>query len=283
VSGYAISVLTMTGINVILALSLNMITGFCGQISLGHAAFYGIGAYATALAVISQAPLALALVLGALLAGAGGFLVGLMSLRVRHDFLAITTIAIGFLFLGVVRKMSITGGELGISGIPASGLGELGDVVLAVSLAGATALLSLYLGRNWTGFAFQSVASDEVAAHSIGINVAAYKLTAFVIGTALAGLAGGLYANFTRFIVPDAFGLGVSVLALCMVVVGGIGSTIGVICGAILLTVFPEVFRFTGDYRLLMYGALLIVVMMFGPGGLAGLANAVVRRVGGRS
>jgi branched-chain amino acid transport system permease protein len=274
-SSYLIGLFTVAGINVILALSLNLITGFCGQVSLGHAAFYGVGAYATALLLLAGLPLLPVLIISALLAGLVGVAVGLTSLRVKDDFLAITTMAVGFLFLGVVRKLPMVGGELGLSGIPASGFGEGGDAILVLAMAAATTALSLYLDRNWTGFAFQAVASDDGAARAVGINVGAYKLVAFGIGTALAGLAGGLYTNFVRFIVPDTFGFSVSVLALCMVVVGGIGSTFGVICGAILLTIFPEVFRFTGDYRLLVYGTLLIAVMMFGPGGLAGLAKSI--------
>lgn len=280
-SSYFIGLVSISGINVILALSLNMITGFCGQVSLGHAAFYGVGAYTTALLLLAGMPLLLALPISAFAAGVAGVIVGLTSLRVKHDFLAITTMAVGFLFLGVVRKLSLVGGELGISGIPASGFGEQGDAVLVLAFALATVGLSFYLGRNWTGFAFQAVAADDSAARAIGINVGAYKLVAFGIGTALAGLAGGLYTNFVRFIAPDTFSFGVSVLALCMVVVGGIGSTPGAVCGAILLTIFPEVFRFTGNYRLLVYGVLLIVVMMFGPAGLAGFAKSL-RSTGSR-
>ena len=282
-SSYIVGLVTIAGINIILALSLNIITGFCGQVSLGHAAFYGIGAYATALLLLAGVPLLFALLMSAIIAGTVGVAVGLASLRVKDDFLAITTMAVGFLFLGVVRKLSIVGGELGLSGIPASGFGETGDAVLVLTAAALTAALSLYLGRNWTGFAFQAVASDDDAARAIGINVGRYKLVAFGIGTALAALAGGLYTNFVRFIVPDTFGFGVSVLALCMVVVGGIGSTFGVICGAVLLTLFPEIFRFAGDYRLLLYGVLLIVVMMFGPSGLSGLATSLFRMRGARS
>lgn len=277
-SAYLISLLSLIGIMVILALSLNFIAGFCGQISLGHAAFYGIGAYATALLTIGGVPLLLALPGAAAIAGAIGVVVGLTSLRVRHDFLAITTMAVGFLFLGVVRKSQLLGGELGISGIPASGLGPVGDAALVLACALLTVALSLYLGRNWTGFAFKSVAADEAAARAVGINVAGYKLLAFGIGTALAGLAGGLYANFARFIVPDTFGFAVSISVLAMVVVGGIGSTWGVVAGAVLLTVFPEMFRFLGDYRLLVFGALLVAVMLFNPGGLAGLVRAALRR-----
>ncbi|MBM3573739.1 MAG: branched-chain amino acid ABC transporter permease, partial [Alphaproteobacteria bacterium] len=252
------------------AACLNLITGFCGQISLGHAAFFGAGAYAAALLTKSGLPLAAALCAGALAAGAFGFVVGLASLRVRHDFLAITTMGVGFLFLGFVRKQQMLGGELGISGIPDHGLGAGGMALLAAILAGLTAALSLHTRRVWAGRAFNAIADDEDTARALGIDVMRYKLTAFVLGTLIAGLAGGVFAHFTRFIIPDAFGFTVSISILAMVIIGGIGSTWGVLVGAVVLTLLPEVFRFINDYKLLVYGGLLLLVMRFAPDGLAG-------------
>jgi branched-chain amino acid transport system permease protein len=272
-SAFEISLLTLIGINVVLALSLNLITGFCGQISLGHAAFYGTGAYCTAMLSVAGVPLALALAAAMLLAGAVGLGVGILSLRVRHDFLAITTMGVGFLFLGVVRQQEWLGGELGISNIPASGLGREGFLVLVLAAAVLVTLLSLHIKRSWMGFAFDAVADDEDTARTIGIDAAGYKLTAFAIGTALAGLAGGLYAHYTRFIIPDAFGFTVSITILAMVVVGGIGSTFGVALAAAVLTLMPEMFRFINDYKLLLFGALLLLTMRFSPQGFAGLVR----------
>ncbi len=268
---YELSLVTLVGINVILALSLNLITGFCGQISLGHAAFYGTGAYACAL--ISQAglPFYAGLAVGGVVAGALGIVVGLASLRVRHDFLAITTMGVGFLFLGIVRQQEALGGEIGLTIAPGHGLGSLGFALFVAALAAAVVWFSLYIKRSWMGFCFDAVADDEDTARLVGIDVARYKLTAFALGTAMAGVAGGLYTQYSGIIVPDASGFVVSITILAMVVVGGIGSTYGVLGATVVLTLLPLVFQFIDDYKLLLYGGLLFVVMRFFPGGLAEL------------
>jgi branched-chain amino acid transport system permease protein len=278
-SAYDISLLSVIGINVILAVSLNMISGFCGQISLGHGAFYGAGAYAAALAMVGTGNVVLALASAAIVGSLLGIVVGFASLRVRSDFLAITTIGVNFLFTGFVRKQGWLGGEMGVSGIPGSGLGAAGNAVMILLFATATIALSVYISRSWMGFAFRAVGEDEDAAATLGINVAAYKLAAFGIGTALAGLAGGLYAFFTQFITPDAFDFILSVMLMAMVVIGGIGSTWGVVVAAVGLTLLPEAIRFVNDYRLLVFGGLLVLVIRLAPGGFAGLAQAVVTRM----
>ncbi len=278
-SAYEISIISVIGINVILAVGLNMISGFCGQISIGHAAFFGAGAYAAALTMVGGggAPLAIGV---AVLAGCIlGIAVGFASLRVRTDFLAVTTIGVNFLFVGFVRKQAWLGGEMGVSGIPATGLGATGNMIMILLFAGATVALSLYVSRSWMGFAFRAVGEDEGAAATVGINVGAYKLAAFGIGTALAGLAGALYTFFTQFITVDAFDFIFSVTLMTMVVIGGIGSTWGVVVAAIGLTLLPEVFRFVNDYRLLVFGGLLVLVIRLAPGGLAGLARDLYARM----
>jgi branched-chain amino acid transport system permease protein len=275
-SAYEVSLLSVIGLNVILAVSLNMISGFCGQISLGQGAFYGAGAYATALALIGGAGTAVALGSGAVVAAVLGTIVGFASLRVRSDFLAVTTIGVNFLFTGFVRKQSWLGGEMGISNIPGSGFGSTGNMVMILLFAAATVALSFYIGRSWMGFAFRAVSQDEDAAATLGINVGAYKLAAFAIGTALAGLAGGLYAFFTQFITADTFDFILSVMLMAMVVIGGIGSTAGVVVAAILLTLLPEAIRFVNNYRLLVFGGLLVLVIRLAPGGLAGLTRRFV-------
>ncbi|HVL57947.1 MAG TPA: branched-chain amino acid ABC transporter permease [Burkholderiaceae bacterium] len=278
---YYLSVATFAALNVILALGLNLISGFCGQVSLGHAAFYGLGAYAAALCAVAGVPFAASLAAGVLVAGAFGIVVGFAALRVRQDFLAIVTMGVGFLFIGAVRKQSWLGGEFGISKIP-SPLDKSGYALLAIGAAVALLLLSLHIRRSWMGRAFGAVAQDEDAARTIGIDVAGFKIAAFLIGTAAAGFAGGIYAHMTQLIVPDAFGFVQSVTILAMVVVGGIGSTFGVVAGAVLLTLMPELFRFINDYKLLVYGGLLLAVMRFSPEGLAGLARRLVARVRNR-
>ncbi|MGH6738646.1 MAG: branched-chain amino acid ABC transporter permease, partial [Bradyrhizobium sp.] len=205
--------------------------------------------------------------------------VGFASLRVRSDFLAITTIGVNVLFTGFVRKQGWLGGEMGISGIPGSGLGAGGNMAMILLFAAATVGLSIYIGRSWMGFAFRAVGEDEAAAATLGINAATYKLAAFGIGTALAGLAGGLYTFFTQFITVDGFDFILSVMLMAMVVIGGIGSTWGVALAAVGLTLLPEVIRFVNDYRLFVFGGLLVLVIRLAPGGLAGMARAVAARV----
>lgn len=270
---YEITLLTTMSIAILFALSLNVITGFCGQVSLGHAAFYGIGAYTAALLTKAGLPMALALVPAAVLAGTVGLVVGLTALRVRHDFLAITTMGVTFLFVGIVRKQDALGGEVGISGIPAVGFGRPGLLAISVMATLLFVCLAVHIRRSWMGFAFDSIADDEDTARIIGIDVTRFKLFAFVIGTAGAGVAGGLYAHHVRFIGPDSFGFVESVTVLAMVIVGGIGSIWGVVLAAGFLSVMPFWFQFVDDYKLLLYGGLLFATMRFAPNGLAGLAD----------
>jgi branched-chain amino acid transport system permease protein len=280
-SAYVTSVLAVIGINVMLAVSLNMITGFCGQFSLGHAAFYGAGAYGAAFFAAAGSSVPLSLLVGIVVASLLGLIVGFASLRLRHDFLAVTTIGVSFLFVGFVRKQSWLGAEMGISKIPPSGLGPEGNTLLIVACAVVAIALSLYVSRSWMGFGFRAVGDDEDTARTVGIPVARYKLVAFTLGTGIAGLAGGLYSYFTQFIVPDSFGFIVSVALMAMVVIGGTGSTLGVVAAAIILTVLPEMFRFVNEYRLLIFGGLLVLVMRFAPDGLAGLGRAIAAKVRG--
>lgn len=275
---YYLSVATFAALHVILALGLNLIMGFCGQVSLGHAAFYGVGAYASALCSVAGWPFPLALLVGMLMAGALGIVTGLAALRFREDFLAIATMAIGFIFVGTARKLPWLGGEMGISKIP-SPLSKDGYAALAIGAALLFIVFSLHVRRSWMGRAFDGVAQDEVQARTIGIDVPGYKIAAFFLGTTSAGFVGALYAHMTQIIVPDAFGFVVSISILAMVVIGGVGSTLGVVAGAVALTLLPEVFRVINDYKLLVYGGLLLVVMMFSPQGLAGIARSLRARL----
>lgn len=275
--GYEISLLTSMGISVLFALSLNLITGFCGQISLGHAAFLGIGAYTSALLCKAGMPFLATLPLAMLLAGLIGVIVGLASLRVRADFLAITTMGVGFLFVGVVRQQTWLGGELGLSAIPESGLSKTAFMLLTLALCVATAAFCIYIKKSWMGRVFNGIAEDEDTMRVLGIDVPRYKLAAFAIGTALAGLAGALYAQHFKFIGPDSFGFIESITVLSMVVVGGIGSVAGVAFGAAILSALPAWFQFIGDYKLLVYGGLLFLMMRFSPGGAAGIVKRLFK------
>jgi branched-chain amino acid transport system permease protein len=276
---YEITLLTTMAIAILFALSLNVITGFCGQVSLGHAAFFGVGAYTAAMLTKAGVPLAVALLPAAVLAGAVGLVVGMASLRVRHDFLAITTMGVTFLFVGIVRKQQALGGEVGISGIPQAAFGRPGLLALAVVATLIFVALTVHIRRSWMGFAFDSIADDEDTARILGIDVKRFKLWAFVIGTGGAGVAGALYAHHIRFIGPDSFGFVESVTVLAMVIVGGIGSIWGVALAAGLLSVMPLWFQFIDDYKLLLYGGLVFATMRFAPDGLAGLARRLTARV----
>ncbi len=279
---YEITVATNMAIAILFALSLNVITGFCGQVSLGHAAFLGVGAYTSTLLTKAGVPLAVSLLPAAASAGVVGLVVGLTSLRVRADFLAITTMGVVFLFTGIVRKTEALGGEIGLSGIPAPAFGRPGLLVLSVICVIAFIGLAVWLRRSWTGFAFESIADDEDTARLLGIDVPRYKLFAFVIGTAAAGVAGGLYAHQVRYIGPDSFGFVESISVLAMVIIGGIGSIWGVVVAAALLSVLPQMFQVVDNYKLLLYGALLFTTMRFAPDGLAGIARRTRARLARR-
>ncbi|HUH86474.1 MAG TPA: branched-chain amino acid ABC transporter permease [Pusillimonas sp.] len=275
---YEISLLTAMGISVIFALSLNLITGFCGQISLGHAAFLGIGAYTSAMLCKAGVPFFATLPVSMVFAGVVGVVVGLASLRVRDDFLAITTMGVVFLFVGIVRQQEWLGGEMGISGIPESGLSRVGFMWLALGLAALVAMFCIYIQKSWMGRVFNGVAEDEDTMRVLGIDVPRYKLAAFAMGTALAGLAGALYGQHFKYIGPESFGFIESITVLSMVVFGGIGSVPGVIFGAAVLSALPAWFQVIGDYKLLVYGGVLFLMMRFSPGGVAGMVRSLLRR-----
>ena len=275
--GYEITLLTTMGISVIFALGLNIVAGFCGQISLGHAAFYGIGAYTAAMMTKAGVPFLLVLAPAMLLAGIVGIAVGFASLRVRHDFLAITTMGVGFLFLGIVREVEWVGGEMGLSSIPSAGMGKTGFMLFVLGLAATTAVMSFLLRRSWMGFTFDAIADDEDTAEILGIDVSRVKLAAFAIGTAVSGLAGALYAHHVRFIDPNSFGFIESITVLAMVVVGGIGSIGGVAAAAAVMSVTPLLFQVIEDYKLLVYGVLLFTMMRLCPDGIAGLVMRLLR------
>ena len=280
---YEITLITTMAISILFALSLNFITGFCGQISLGHAAFMGVGAYTSAVMLKAGFPFLLTVPVAAILAGFLGLFVGFASLRVRHDFLAITTMGVVFLFVGIVRQQDFLGGEIGISGIRGSSFGRLGFMAICFGLAGAFAAFSLLIKRSWMGYVFDSIADDEDVSRILGIDVSKYKLIAFVVGTSAAGIAGALYAQQFRFVGPDSFGFVESITVLAMVVVGGIGSVWGVAVAAAFLSVMPLLFQFVNDFKILAYGALLFAMMRWAPDGLSGIVTRSMKKLRGPS
>jgi len=284
VSGYLITIATIIAINGIVACGLNVIVGFAGQISLGHAAFFGIGAYTTAL-LATQAGLSFWAALPCVIAMSAliGLLLGIPSLRVREDFLAITTIGINFIVEAVFNNFEFFGGALGIGGIPRVALFDLklrSTEFLYLCLFFLVIVMAVcwWLTRCWAGLACFALREEEAAAASVGISPVRFKLLAFVIGTGMAGLGGALYAHFMRFISASDFAFPLSVSLLSMVVVGGIGTLWGPILGALIIGVLPEVFRPLTDYRILFYTMLLLLMIRFQPGGLLG-ENSAARRL----
>jgi branched-chain amino acid transport system permease protein len=286
---YHITVAITAAIYVILAIGLNIISGYAGQPTLGHAAFWGIGAYAQAL-LVTRGGLSFgeALPLSTAVTALVGGMLGATSIRLREDFLAITTIGINFVVVSVFLYTPFFGGSLGIGGVSPPTLGGvaltkpayLGLLALVVAGLGA---LDIWLRRTWLGVGWTALREEEVAAETCGVDTRRFKVIAFVLGTALAGLAGGLYAHFIQFVEYRDFGFPASVAILSMVAVGGMGTLRGAVAGAILLTILPEVFRVVSNYRMFLYGATLVLVMRYQPWGLLGagswLGRALDRRL----
>jgi branched-chain amino acid transport system permease protein len=280
---YVYTVATLVGIYCILTLGLNTIAGIAGQISLGHAAFLGIGAYTSAILTVRHGwgfwPALAAAVVAAASAGA---LVGAAAIRVREGFLAIATMGVNFVVVAVFLSFPFFGGASGIGGIPAprwfgEPLGKPGFFVLVAAGVLVALGVNLWLLRSWAGLALLATRDDEEAAQASGVDVRAFKITAFTIGTALAGLAGSFYAHYLTFISAGDFGFPSSITILCMLVLGGIGTNRGAIAGAVILGVLPELSRPLADYRMLTYGALLLVLVRWAPHGLLGDASLLGR------
>jgi len=283
-SSYVITVATLISIYCIVVCGLNVIVGFAGQISLGHAAFFGIGAYASAILTTKMGmtfweALPLVILISALI----GLLLGLPSLRVRDDFLAITTIGINFIVEAVFLYIPFFGGALGIGGIPrvfffGTKMRGMGFFTMCLIFLALVLLVCWWFTKSWAGLACFALREEEEAASNMGISPVRFKLLAFVVGTAMAGLGGGLYAHYMRFISATDFSFPLSITFLGMIVLGGTGTIWGPILGAILLGVLPELFRPLVNYRILFYTIILLLMIRFQPGGLLG-EESVARRI----
>jgi branched-chain amino acid transport system permease protein len=269
-----------------LAVSLNFVVGYIGQTSLGHAAFYGVGAYTSAmLTLYAKVSFWVALPAAALIAGLAGAILGLPSLRVKGPFLVIVTYGFGEMLRFVAINLNATGGPAGLPGLPAPSVGvpldqigatgKEGYIFLALGLLGLLCFLAGRLGRSPIGRAFEATKADEVAASAMGINTSATKLLAFTVGAVFAGMAGSLYAHYLSYVSPEIFSSGESILILAMVIIGGAGSIPGAIAGAFCLTLVPELFKTARDVLHLqvdpwttLFGLLLILVIRFWPKGL---------------
>jgi branched-chain amino acid transport system permease protein len=279
--------LTICAINVLLALGLDFILGYAGQLNLGHSAFYGLGAYVSTLLIVKLGtPFWIAFVAGVAFSGVAGMALSLFAVRLRGHYLAIASLGFAVITYQVLLNwISLTQGPLGIYGIapppsiaipglPVIDFHNLAALFYLVSgFTLAVYLLLAQLVRSPIGETLTAMREDEVSAASLGINAAAWKVFAFGVGAAIGGAAGCFYAAFVGTLVPDAFTITESFSILSMVIVGGMGTLIGPVFGAILLTLLPELLRSVGDLRLVVYGAALTFVVLFMPGGLAQAAS----------
>ncbi|MEJ1972417.1 MAG: branched-chain amino acid ABC transporter permease [Lacunisphaera sp.] len=276
---YYLDVLTGIGINIILAVSLNLVNGYTGQFSLGHAGFMSVGAYSAAAVSLFLGPKLLgedggtalqqgllflgALITGGLGAALAGLIVGVPSLRLKGDYLALVTLGFGEIIRVIFQNVEFLGGALGLNGIPPYTTIFWVLAFVALSVFTVTCLVNSTYGRG-----FLATKDDEVAAEAVGLNTTRYKIAAFVVGAFFAGAAGGLYGHFKMTITPTGFDFTKSIEIVVMVILGGMGNTLGVILAAILLTLLPEVLRPIAEYRMIIYSLLLIILMIVRPQGL---------------
>lgn len=255
-------------VNIMLAVSLNLVTGFLGELSLGHAGFMSIGAYSSALisiALSNTLPPALAfltaLICGGTLAAFFGFIIGVPVLRLRGDYLAIVTLAFGEIIKSIINYLKFTGGSKGLSKIPLYSDYRNFTVVFIITVITIVLISNLIDSRD--GRAIKSIRDNDIAAESIGINISKYKVSAFVIAAGFAGIAGALYAHNVGIIKPSIFDYNKSIEILVFVVLGGMGNIPGSIISAIILTLLPEFLRGADNLRMLLYAIVLIVMMIF--------------------
>lgn len=288
-SSFFIHIFIMSAINAVLAMGLNLCMGYIGEKSLGHAAFFGIGAYTTAIMSTHfglSNPVNLMAALGVTFVFA--LVIGIPSLRLRGPYFAIVTLGfVLILQLLILNGESLTGGPMGLPGIKkltVPGLGEaftlstdvhyyhLAMIIFWVALALTMVMTSSKMGRAWL-----AIRENMDLAESVGINAFRYKLIAFLTGAVLAGLVGAVYAHYIGFVSPRIVDTWTNVFLAAMVVIGGEGTILGPIIGAIMLTMLPEVLRFAEAYRMLVYGIILLITVMFAPQGIVGLVSDIIK------
>lgn len=268
VDGFILATIATICINIILAVSLNLITGFTGQFSLGHAGFMSIGAYVCAIITLRYPTLfgfIIGIVSGAISAAIIGALIGLPTLRLRGDYLAIATLGLAEIIRILFLNLKITNGAAGLIGIP----NFTNWTSLYILTVGTVIVISNFI-RSSHGRACISVREDEIAAESIGINTTNYKTLAFTMGAFFAGVAGALYASFFFFLKPGLFGFAKSIDILVIIVFGGLGSISGSILAAVALALISTFLQSFSEIRMIVYSLLLVAIMLFRPQGIMG-------------
>jgi branched-chain amino acid transport system permease protein len=275
---YVLQLVNIGILNAIVVLGLNFVTGWTGQINFGQAAFYGLGAYTTAIATKYGVPWIVTPVLSVAIALVASLVLGLPTLRLRTYYLAMTTIGFGEIVrLIIVYWEPVTGGTSGLRAIPPISLfgisphGLIQHYYLLLAVLALGTLVAIRIRHSSLGRAMIATKNSEIAAEQSGVDTTRTKLTAFMIGAVYAGLAGCLYASSIRFVSPDSFSGVQAVLLMTMLIVGGMGSIAGAIAGAFALTFLPEMLRFLGQWYLVLYGLGVIAVIALMPGGLASM------------
>ena len=255
---YISGLIVMACINIVLATSLNLASGYLGQLTLGHAGFMSVGAYVSAILSLNfNVPFILSLLIGALVAALIGLIIGIPVLRLKGDYLCIITLAFNEIIRVIMLNLDITRGAKGLMGIPMNTTFTVGFLSACITIY---VIYSIVKSRH--GRAFISIREDETASELTGIAVAKYKIMAFAISAFFAGLGGGLYAHYMGMLVPKTFDYNKSVEILVMVVLGGLGNLKGSVIAALIMTFLPEILRDLGDYRMLIYAVVLIAAMI---------------------
>ena len=288
-SEYYQHLLIISGIYILLSLGLNLIIGYTGQVSLGHAAFYGLGAYTAAiLSVRLGFPFWFNLFISPIVAGLFGILLGLPTIRLAGHYLGIASLAFGIIVEQIfLNWISLTRGPMGITGITPPKLPflnfELSQKSHYYYLILVINLLVVFLFRRLvsyrTGRAFAAIRENEISAKAMGIHTVYYKVLAFTIAAMIAGIAGCFYAHYILFVSPDSFGFLESINILALTIIGGTGNIMGSLIGGLFLTILPEIMRALNEAREVIYGALLLVVVIFMPKGLSGFAFELKRKI----
>ena len=264
------SLIVPIGVNIMLAVSLNLVTGFLGELSLGHAGFMSLGAYAGALFTLNTdmgdlPSIIAAMLIGGVVAAIFGFLIGVPVLRLQGDYLAIVTLAFGEIIKSVLNSMTFTNGPKGLSKIPLISNYQHYTLVFIVTVITILVISNIVDSRH--GRAVCSVRDNYIAAESIGVHVSRFKIMAFVVSAFFAGVAGVLYAHNVGIIKPTTFDYNKSIEILVIVVLGGMGSIRGSIIAAVVLTILPEMLRGADNLRMLLYSIVLIAMMLFNQSG----------------
>lgn len=283
-SQYILRIIIMIGVYTTLALGLNILTGMTGLVSLGHAGFYAIGAYTTAILMLRLHMNFLpAVVIAMAVTGICGLILGLPTLRLTGTYLSIVTLGFGEIVKMLIMNMdSVTNGTLGLRNIPKPEffgfkmtLANSGMYYLMLIILFLVSYICVMIQKSALGRALRAIRADELAASIMGIKTARYKIAAFVLSAVITGLAGGFYATLVSYIDHNSFSFDISILILSIVILGGMGTIRGMYLGAIILIVFPEVARPLMEWRFVVYGIVLIVMMRFRPQGLLGWRTSV--------